>query len=304
MHLLLVAVLSLILVGVAHAGRELSIAKQDGKRVVIKAKGKSDLLWFAVAIQGGIPSFEIKGNTKDEESSATSRMQLTLANVFEEGSAQRMSLAGTQAYWSDIQVQREDSTGQISLRATMVHPDKDIAGDHFTVLLEATVHKDSDSFLIRPMIQNYPYSEGKGKLLLGQAVDATAPATLTPSTTGQISAGDYGAIQILLDSAIEDGNPEALKGPRVASDKGSRIKQLASDPREFLVEFNSIRPKNATFVERLTLNPHAVKIADQDDKKVPPDNVKGMSTNGSASHHHASWVLGPVAVLASLLYLL
>lgn len=301
MHLS-IASLSLAFLGIVYAARDLSIVKQDGKQVVIKAKGTTDTLWFTVALQNGVPSFEIKGSAKGEESLAKNRMQLTWANVLEQDSDKRMSLSGTQAYWSDIQIHK--SSDRISLNATMVHPEKDLAGNNFTILLDAMVDKDSDSFTLRPMIQNYPYAGTKGILSLEQSIDTTTSAKLSAGSGGQVRAGDYGDLQVLFDSGIEDGNQEIIRAPRFQSQGGSRIKQLADESKEFVVDFISTRPKNVTFVEQLKYNPKAMKIAEQVEQKEPLDTLKGMTTNGVASHQLTSVAVGSALFLGALLCLL
>jgi len=70
---------------------------------------------------------------------------------------------------------------QIVLQSTMVQPDQhDIAGNAFTIVLRAVIDENAESFTIRSMIQNYPYSmgDGKGILTFDQVIGALCQGRL------------------------------------------------------------------------------------------------------------------------------
>ncbi|PJF18883.1 hypothetical protein PSACC_01292 [Paramicrosporidium saccamoebae] len=279
------------------SARDLSIAKKDSKQVTIKSKGTGEVLWFSLSISNGVPLFEIKGSEKDDESGAKANVQLALEDFNEQGAKKCLSLAGTQGYWSDINVEQvgEDSKkpNQVILRSTMTHQDKDIAGNYFVLALEASIDKDGDAFEIRQQIQNFPYTDGKGVLDAGQLISSSHKGNAKKDASKITLAS--GGLAVIADSAIEDGTPTTIKAVRMDEAKGAPRSGLCEQSKRAHVEFGAVRPKNATYSERLVFYPNSIKIVQEqkpDTKGEPKDHVKGMTLNGAAPSGAISLGLG------------
>lgn len=303
--------LALAFLSCVAAERELTIVKKDGKHVVVKGKGQGqgqDTLWYTLSLTNGIPALEIKGSEKDDETTAKARMQLALNTVSESGLSEKFSLAGSESYWTDIKIEEQGDAKdlkQIILRSTMVRPEKDVAGNFFTIELQASVDRNSDGFTLHPMIQNFPYdyAKGKGILLLEQSVEATTKAALSAGSDGIVSVGSFGSVQVDTESAFEDGNPGTIKGPSVGGkdSAGGRAKGMKSQDGGINIQFSTSRPKNATFTERLSFNPHLMKL-DLTEKKDLDEGIKGASASGAPSPLQGSSLLGlGAAVVAGII---
>lgn len=290
LSLITLAFLSLV------AARDLSVAKKDGKQVTIKSKGTGEVLWFSLSISNGVPLFEIKGSEKDEESGAKANVQLAIEDFNEQGAKKCMRLAGTQGYWSDISVEQvgEDSKkpNQVILRSTMTHQDKDIAGNYFLLALEAIIDKDGDAFEIRQQIQNFPYTDGKGILDAGQLFSSSHKGDAKKDASKITLAS--GGLVVIADSAIEDGTPTTVKAVNMDEAKGAPRSGLCEQSKQTHVEFGAIRPKNATYSEKLVFFPNSIKIVQSksDTKSEPKDRIKGMTLNGAAPSGAISLGLG------------
>lgn len=304
MQLSLTALLCLLVSG-TDARRELSIMEQGSRQVVIKGKGADDIRWYTLSLANGVPSLEIRGGKQDNVAAAKARVRLALDAVSESGAGERLGLAGSEAYWGPIRIdkQSEQDSGRIVLRSTMTRPEKDVAGNFFVMELQALVDRDSDDFVLRPMIQNFPYdyAKGKGILSLEQSVDATtaAKARLSIGSDGLVGIGSFGSLAVDTDSVYEDGNPGTIKAPRPSS-KDAAAKSIN-------IQFATTRPKNATFTERLIFNPQAMQLdLSEKEKEGDSGKIKGATANGAASGYiqGSSALLGlSVAMLAGALAL-
>ena len=298
--------LALALVSVV-AGRDLSVVRKDSNVVVVKSKSGGDTLWFTLSLTEGVPHFEIKGNQKDDEGAALARVHLALEKLADKDAKSGLCLTGAAGHWSPIVVNQtggDKKPRQIVLQSTMVQPDQsDIAGDAFTIVLRAVIDENAESFTIRSMIQNYPYSmgDGKGILTFDQVIGASAKVDSSAGPNGEITLGPYGSLRVITDSAIEDGEPGVLRAPRLEDCKGSRPKSIAEaqTAKHAIIEFGTIRPKNATFVEELTFRPQALSLPipkeEQDDSA-----VKAQSKNNAPSQSAISVATGAAALLLGL----
>lgn len=265
------------------AARDLSVVKQDAKKVIVKSKSDADTLWFILGINNGVPSFEIKGTDKDVEADARASVHLALDSISEEGAKTAMSLAGTQAYWSDIHVdtigEDKNKLDRVIIHSNMIHTEKDISGNYFQVRVEALIEKDGKSFNIRPMIQNFPYNyaEGKGILSVSQLIGSTLQSNA--SMAQNKIAMSTGELVVIPESAFEDGNPTTVKQIKFCG-KDTQGIQGCSVIRRTDVTFGALRPKNATFAEQLIFNQQSIKIP-QEVRGETKDKVKGMTINGS-----------------------
>lgn len=271
------------------AGRELSIVRRDGNHVVVKSKGNTNYLWFSMSVEDGVPQFIIKGSQKDDESSAKANVQLRMENVHEAGSV-GYPLQGTQPYWSEIGMEEVPSSDskcpkQMILRSRMVHQDQDIAGNYFSFILEAIVDENAHEFSIRPMIQNFPYArvDGKGKLDLTQMFMSSRSAGPKLAMGKGSFSSPFGSLQVNENSAIEDGNPGVIAPPQTRKEKqkkGMRAMEVSESSNMAEIEFQTTRPKNATFEERLVFNMDSIKLPiaglEKDEAK---DKMKGMTIN-------------------------
>lgn len=304
MHFYL-TIVSATLFGLTLCAKDFAVLKKDSKHVLVKAKGNSGFLFYSFSIQNGIPRLEIRGNDKDDEKTAESKVQLALDNVAEAESDDKINLAGTQEFWSDIGVEEktgESSDKQMILRSNMVHTDKDIAGNYFTLQIVAVIGEESDSFKIRPIIQNFPFkptSKGKGILSISQSLEGSEKVELSSSGNDKINVGTFGHLHIDIESGIEDGNPGSIRGLRLGKAEKTKsprgtIEAKSEHSNEVMIDFASVRPKNATFVEQLTFNPHAVKAVVP--VKEPPTKVKSQNVNSASK-------LAGLSVSAGLIYL-
>jgi hypothetical protein len=293
----------------AVVGRELSVIKKDANAVVVKSKSGGDTLWFTLSLVNGVPTFEIKGNQKDDEITAKAQVQLGLAAVSDKDAKTGQSLTGTAGYWSALLVEEVGDgkkPSQIVLRSTMVHGEqKDLAGNAFTIVLDAVIDANSEAFTVRPMIQNYPYSStgSKGRLTFDQVVGSSIKVDTKAGSNGEITLGAYGSLEIQTDSAIEDGEPGNIRAPKLEDNKSSHTKGLAGSEsaKHAVIEFSSIRPKNATFVEKLTFHPQALSLPIPNADK-PEPKVQAQSKN--AAQLSASSVGAGVGVAVLTLVLL
>lgn len=300
--------LGLALLGLASA-RELAVFRKEPKRVIVKSKGDGNFLWFSLSIQDGVPVFEIKGGDSDRESGAKAKVRLAMSNVREQDAEASYSLRGTQGYWGDIGVEtrggEKQQPQQIILHSRMVHPEKDIAGNYFTILLSAVIEEHAHEFSIRPMIQNFPYARrgGKGVLVFDQVLASSLGAR---EGNGATSQGPTGDLIMLRDSALEDGNPGQLRDAKLvaAKDRQEKVLPEAEEGRLAEVQFATTRPKNATFVERLVFDPKSIKLVHTgEESRSEKDKIKGMSiSNASAPGGLVSSLVG--AAMAMLLAIL
>ncbi len=310
-------------VGVLVAGRELSIEKAQGKSVVIKStQDGSSTLWYGVSVDGDMPTFEVSGGNIAEEDKESKResVQLAWKAVLESGS-RAFAFGDSKAYWSDIAVIGNGDSDEIRMEAKMVRPETDIAGNYFTVLLRAIVKKDgTESFHIRPFIQNFPY------VLSGRARTSRSHLTIdqmvTTSRSGSKSkeASESGAAETLItmgdftviaSSAIEDGEPGKVAFATIDAADGADRPSSFDSAAVLLrsqVGFASTRPKNATFVEELTFHKGSIttlpKEEDKDrkdGKDAESDAVKGLSSENSGAPSVA--MTGSLGVLSAMLAL-
>lgn len=305
---LAVALLSLV------SARELSIVRKDSNQVLIKSKGSNDTLWFSLSIKDGVPTFEVRGSKEDNEDDAKANVQLAMENVHERDGGASYSLQGKQSHWDDLTVETqsgEKSPRQITLHGRMVRPEKDIAGNYFTVLLTAIIDEESSELSIRPMIQNFPYAykEGKGLLAFKQLLISSSKVSKKEGANGAATfIGSAGDLLVLKESAFEDGNPGQLRDTKLieAKDEHGREQTDAVSKKIAEVQFATVRPKNVTFTEKLVLDPNFIKSAHPDrEPKAEKDKIKGMSINAAVSHAQLGFAVGTVmaAFVATLFQL-
>jgi len=305
---LLISSLGLTLLNLVSA-RELSIVRKEPKQVVVRSKGDANFLWFSLSIKDGVPMFEIKGCDDDRESGAKAKVQLAMSNVREQETGSSYSFRGTHGYWDDISVETksgEKQPEQIVLHSRMVHPEKDIAGNYFTILLSAVIDKNAHEFNIRPMIQNFPYARqgGKGALMFDQVLASSLEGAAKREGNGAAPQGSTGNLIVLKDSALEDGNPGQLRDAKLVEIKNKQEKVLSeADSRKLAeVQFATTRPKNVTFVEKLIFEPKSIKLAHiEDESKSEKDKIKGMSISNASVDLVASLTGAAMAMLVAIL---
>lgn len=304
------ATLTLTLLGLVSA-RELSVARKDPKHILIKSKGSNEVLWFSLSIKDGVPIFEVKGGKEDKEDKAKTKIQLAMNNVHERDGGASYNLQGMQNRWDDIRIETQSgakSPKQITLHSRMVRPEKDIAGNYFTILLTATVDENAHEFSIRPMIQNFPYAykEGKGLLAFKQLLTFSPGISTKEGASGATFIGSAGNLLMLRESALEDGNPGQLLDAKLVEVKAEQGREQADVVFNRLaeVQFATVRPKNVTFVEKLVLDPKSIKPVHPDsESRAEKDKIKGMSFSAAAPRRPIGLVISTIVVALAVILL-